>query len=258
MSKAANNIFTSLVDKNLLIPFFRNAMLGNDWPDSYSIKVDSSPYYGAGDGYFHPSTHCVTTNFNQAGARFLFYLFHEAYQGLLVFEPRDIQDEMTLAMGSALHAVVQTQFIQAGLLQEKDTEVEYVLDEHHVRGRIDMIPEVPRYGRVVTELKTQNSRAYSFQKEVKLEWDAQLSMALEAEGEDEGVLLVLEAGHPYHMREYRVRRNDRLLHEIFDKFANVRESIQRDTPPSHCCAFGSPEMKKCPARYVCWLKDKVQ
>ncbi|QDF18642.1 Cas4 family exonuclease [Gordonia phage Pupper] len=254
----ADNIFSSLVDKNLLIPYFRNAMLGNSWPDSYQIEVDSSPYYGAGDGYFHPSTHAVTTNFNQAGARFLFYLFHEAYQGLLIFEPRDLQSEMTLAMGSALHAVVQTQFIQAGLLKEEDTEVEYVLEEQHARGRIDMIPVIPKYGRVVTELKTQNSRSFSFQKEVKPEWDAQLSMGLYSQNEDEGVLLVLEAGHPYHMREYRVKRNDRLLMEIFDKFARVRESIARDTPPAHCCALGSPEMDKCPARYVCWLRDEVK
>jgi hypothetical protein len=103
---------------------------------------------------------------------------------------------------------------------------------------------------------TQNSRSFAFQDEVKLEWDAQLSMALYAEDEEWGVLLVLEAGHPYHMREYRVERNDRLLGEIFAKFDEVTEAIQKDTPPPHCCAKGSLDMHRCPARFQCWLKDR--
>lgn len=248
------SIFRSLADRNLLLPYLRNAVLANDWPMSYSIEVDSSPYYGRGDGMFHPSTHAVTTNFNLAGARFLWYLFHPAFRDKLIWEPRDVQDEMTLAMGSALHAVVQTQFVQTGLLRPENVEVEYTIPEHNVRGRIDMIIDHPAEGETIVEFKTQNSRSFAFQDVVKPEWDAQLNLAMHSQNEQEqGVLLVLEAGHPYHMREYRVKRNERLLDELFGKFDYVTESIQRDTPPEHCCARDSPDMHRCPARHVCWL-----
>jgi hypothetical protein len=246
------SIFRSLIDRDLLLPYFRNAMLGDNWPEHYIIKIDSSPYYGLGDGYFHPSTH------GQLDARQLYYMFHPDHRERMVFEPRQVQDEMTLAMGSALHGVVQTQFEQAGLLKPEDVEVEYIIKEHHVRGRIDMIVDHPNGDRIPVEFKTQNSRAYDFQKDIKDIWDMQLSMALYGTKQPYGVLLVLESGYPYRMREYRVVRNDALLTDIFAKFDYVRESIAANRPPEHCCAKGSAVMKKCPARYECWLKSEVQ
>jgi PD-(D/E)XK nuclease superfamily len=257
MPSVYRDVFRSLADRELLLPYLRHAVLSQNWPDEYTVKVDSSPYYGHGDGYFHPSTHAVTTNFNLAGARYLYYLFHPEYQDKLVFAQRDVQDEMTLAMGSALHAVVQTQFVQSGLLVPEDIEVEYVNEDHHVRGRIDFIINHPIGDRVVTEFKTLNSRAFPFQKQIKTEWDAQLSLALDWAGQPYGVLLVLESGHPYRMKEFKVPRNDALLSEIYSRFDLVRESLALDTPPPHCCALGSKEMDRCPARYVCWLANKV-
>ena len=247
------SIFSSLANKDLLIPYLRNAIKASNWPDSYTVTVDSSPYYGSGDGYFHPSTHAVTNTWTNAGARYLYYLFHPTHRSHLVFEDRDVQGEMTLAMGSALHAVVQTQFIQAGLLKPEDVEVEYIIEEHHARGRIDFIVDHPNGDRICVELKTQNSRAFDMQTTIKPEWDAQLSMALYATGQPYGVLLVLESGHPYRMKEYRVPRNDALLSEIFGRFDQVREAVATDNPPEACCAPNSPEVDRCPARFRCWL-----
>lgn len=129
-------------------------MLSDKWPDSYTITVDSSPYYGAGDGFFHPSSHAVSSRFVNAGERYLWYLFNPKYKGRLVFERRSVQAEITLAMGSAIHAVVQTQFMQAGLLRPENVEVEYVNVEHHVRGRIDFIVDHPSGRRLPVELKS--------------------------------------------------------------------------------------------------------
>ena len=167
-------MFRSLAQRELLLPYLRNAVLSKNWPLKYLIEVDSSPYYGLDedgtpDGYFHPSTHPLM------GARQLYYLFHPDHRDKVLPEERDVQDEMGLAMGSALHAVVQTQFVQSGLLEESDVEVEYINHDHHVRGRIDFIIHHPIGAKVVTEFKTRNSRAFSFQKEILPEWDAQLS-----------------------------------------------------------------------------------
>lgn len=245
------SVFSSLAEKELLIPYFRNAMLAQQWPDSYQVTIDSSPYYGHGDGYFHPSTHGLM------GARELYYRFHPEHRDLLIHEQRSVQSEMTLSMGSALHGVIQTQFQMAGLIADpKDCEVEYVIDEHHVRGRVDFIVDHPNGQRIPVELKTQNSRGFDFQDAIKDSWDAQLSMGLHGTGYATGILLVLESGWPYRMKEFRVDRNDQLLSQIFAKFAYVRECIAANTPPEHCCPLDSVAMKACPARFQCWLSGK--
>jgi len=252
LASAYGSILDSLADQQLLIPYFRNALVSGKWPDSYQVKVDSSPYYGTGDGYFHPSTHSLM------GARELYYRFHPEHRDHVIRESRNPQSEMSFAVGSAIHAVVQTQFQMAGLIRdESDVEVEYVIDEHHVRGRIDFIVHHPDGNTYPVELKTTSSRNYSFLKGIKESWDAQLSMGLYGTGYATGILLVQEVGYPYQMQEFRVDRNDELLSEIFDKFSYVRECIANNTPPEHCCPIDSVAMKACPARYSCWLKNKV-
>ncbi|AGV99905.1 HNH endonuclease [Mycobacterium phage DirtMonster] len=143
------SIFRSLAERDLLIPYFRNALLSQEWPDEYTIKVDSSPYYGKGDGYFHPSTHALMP------ARQLYYHFHPETRDKIVQEDRTITQEMTLTMGSAIHAVVQTQFQMAGLIKgPDDCEVEYVDRTHHVRGRVDFIVHHPNGQVIPVELKS--------------------------------------------------------------------------------------------------------
>lgn len=250
-SSPYGSILSSLMDKELLLPYFRNALLSKQWPDSYQVQIDSSPYYGTGDGYFHPSTHGLI------GARELYYRFHPDHQEHLIHEVRNVQSEMTLAMGSALHGIVQAQFQMAGLIKdEEDVEVEYVIAEHHVRGRVDFLVHHPDGNTYPVELKTQNSRSFELQNAIKPIWDAQLSMGLHGTGYPTGVLLVLESGYPYRMKEFRVDRNDTLLSEIFAKFDYVRECIAHNTPPEHCCPLDSTQMKACPARFQCWLSGK--
>lgn len=245
------SVLTSLADKEIILPYFRNALLSKQWPDNYGITIDSGPYYGAGDGYFHPSTHALM------GARELYYRFHPRHRDMLIHEQRSVQSEMTLAMGSALHGVVQAQFQMAGLIRgPEECEVEYTIEEHNVRGRVDFIVDHPAGGRIPVELKTQNSRGFDLQTQIKESWDAQLSMGLHGTGHATGVLLVLESGYPYRMKEYLVDRNDRLLSQVFAKFDHVRECIAADSPPEHCCSLDSVTMKSCPARFECWLSGK--
>lgn len=245
------SVLDSLADKELLLPYFRNSIISQNWPDSYTITVDSGPYYGTGDGMFHPSSHALM------GARELYYRFHPDHRDRLMFEPKTPGKEMIFAMGSALHAIVQTHLEMAGLLTgPEDCEVEYVIEEHRVRGRADFVINHPDGNTYVGEIKTMNSRSYGLLENIKPEWDAQISMALHGLGYPTAILMVLEAGLPYRMREFRVDRNDQLLSEIFEKFSYVRECIANDTPPEHCCSLNSVAMKSCPARFECWLADK--
>lgn len=244
-------VMKDLSGGNLLTPYLKNAMLADNWPDEYIIKVDSRPYYGLGDGYFHPSTHGLMDE------RKLYYMFHPETRDKMHYEERTVTDQFILGMGSALHAVCQTQFQMAGLLRPENTEKEFIIEAHHVRGRADMILDHPTEGELVVEFKTQNSRAFEWQYEMKPQWEMQLSIQLYGLKKKRGVLFVMEAGLPYRMREYHYDRDDDLLARTFAKFDYVRECIERDTPPGHCCSKGSKEMKACPARYSCWLKSEV-
>lgn len=245
------SLLKRLANNELILPHFENAMLADNWPDSYNITIDSSPYYGAGDGYFHPSTHPLM------GARELYYRFHPDTRDHIVRERRSLQSHLTLSMGSALHGVIQTQMQMSGLVRPENIEVEYVNHEHHIRGRIDFIVDHPNGSTLPVEMKTINSFAFKRQETIKPSWDAQLSIALDHLGVDTGILLMVEAGWPYQMREFLVKRNDLLLEEIYTKFAAVREAVKNNVPPQYCCNYESDEMKKCPARFQCWLRDEA-
>jgi hypothetical protein len=245
-------IFNNLSQGQLVVPWLENALLSDTWPESYNITIDSGEYYGKGDGYFHPSTHSLM------GIRELYYRFHPDHKDKIIPEKRSLQSHMTLAMGSALHGVIQTQFQMAGMLKPENTEFEYVNAEHHVRGRIDFILDHPDGNQYPVELKTQNSFAFKKQDSIKPSWDAQLSLGLDNSGFDLGILLVMESGWPYSFKEFRVPRNDKLLSEIYAKFDYVRSCIAMNTPPKYCCVLGSKEMENCSARYECWLSESVE
>lgn len=110
------SIFNNLSQGQLVVPWLENALLSDSWPESYDIRIDSGEYYGKGDGYFHPSTHPFM------GARELYYRFHPEYRDKIIPERKSLQSHMTLAMGSALHGVIQTQFQMAGMLKPENTE----------------------------------------------------------------------------------------------------------------------------------------
>lgn len=249
---AYENILRRLQDKQLILPYLENQIISEKWPMTYPITIDSSPYYGLNpdgtvDGYFHPSTHSLL------GERELYYRLHPEHRKYILKPRRNLMDEMTLAMGSALHGVLQTQMQMIGLVPEEKIEVEYIIEEHHVRGRIDWIFEHPAQGDIVVEFKTRNTWAFKKQDVIEPHWDAQLSMAEYSQGHDSGVLLMAESGWPYNMKEFRHKRNDALLEQIFYRFDYVRECIAANEPPRHCCPFDSPQMTSCPAKFMCWL-----
>ena len=253
-STGFDKVLGRLADQDLITPYFEAAVLADNWPLSYNVKIDSSPYYGLDtdgkpDGYFHPSTHPTL------GERELYYRFHPDFRDKLAWEPNSVQRQMAFAVGSALHGVVQTQMVMAGLVHPDDIEVEYVNEEHHVRGRIDWMTHHPNGTRLLVELKTRTPRKFAYQTEPEPSWVAQVNLGLDSQDCDLGILLMLEAGYPVRLTEFRIRRDPILLESIYAKFDRVRAAIAANEPPRHCCAPDSTEMKKCPARGHCWMKQ---
>ena len=246
-STGFDKILNRLAEQDLILPYFQAAMLADQWPDKYTIEVDSSPYYGTGDGYFHPSSHPLM------GERELYYRFHPDTRDKMLYERNTVERQTTFAVGSAVHAVVQTQMQMAGLINEKDVEVEYVNHEHHVRGRIDWLAKHPQDGSMlVVEFKTRTPRKFAYQDAPEESWVAQLNLGLDAMDADLGILLMLEMGYPFRLTEFRIQRDRKLLDALYAKFDRVRAAIAANEPPRHCCAEDSVARKACPARNVCW------
>lgn len=245
---AWESVLKRLAANELIVPYLERSIISENWPDQYSINVDSSEYYGKGDGYFHPSTHALM------GARELYYRFHPDTRDEMVYERPSLYLHMASIFGTAMHAVLQTQMLMCGLVaDEKDIEVEYIIEDHHVRGRTDWVIHHPNGDVLPVELKTKDQWAFRKQEEITPEWDAQLSMGEYALGYDHGIVLMMERGGAFGMKEFPHKRNDALLEQIFDKFDYVREAIADNEPPSHCCLVDSPTMQQCVARFSCWL-----
>lgn len=270
-SPAFRSIFSKLADKKLITPYLDLAVTQGNWPLKYTITIDSSPYYGIDadtgepDGFFHPSSHGKLYAF----PRLLWYMLHPEYRDQIEKEPPSLQREMTFAMGSSLHGVVQTQFTMLKMCRCScvpgethtcgDIEVEYT-GPHNERGRLDFIVNHPTEGRIPVEMKTMNAMSFakidSTVESMKLEWKIQLSMALDNLGYSWGILLVMQAGWPYRFEEIRFNRDDALLSQVYEGFETAAEGLALDSPPERCCAYNSKTMKSCPARHVCWLADQ--
>lgn len=267
MGSVYGSIFAKLEARQVVVPALETAIMSETWPDSYPIVVDSSPYYGslaldadmsifkearrggAGDGLFHPSTHALMDE------RELYYHFHPDHYAHLMHEKWSMQSIMAVTVGTAMHAIFQTQFQMLGWLSESNTEAEFIDKVHMARGRLDcVLTGHPTEDVIPLELKSITHRMFDKQMEIgiKPSWDAQFSICLDQLGYDSGILLMFEIGQPFRMHEFRVTKNQQLVDETYAKWDRVREAIARDTPPRHCCALDSARMRKCAARFECY------
>lgn len=275
-----SSVFRQLAEKKIVLPYLENAFHNDRWPDLYTITVDSQPYYGmedengdthdggSGDGYFHPSSHPLMS------PRELWFRFHPEHSKTIPPERRTLTSHITLAAGSAMHAVIQTQLNMAKILrkgglqdsvwrqigddirgrvpEENPYEFEYINDRHKVRGRLDGILDHPAEGDLLFELKTMNPRAYRFQENWKDQWYAQVQMGMDNYGLDRAILVLLEMAYPWSVREFDIPRDRDFISKTYEKFDYVRECIEHDIPPVCGHSLGSKEAKMCPSNKLCW------
>ena len=247
------SIFRRLADEEVVIPHLEQALYADNWPESYDIKVDlgrHTPPPAGEIGWFYPSTHCLMDQ------RRLYYEIHPEYRLLLPKEKFPMSSIMSMTMGTAAHAIIQTQLSMAGKIAgPEDIEVRFRNEERRCRGRLDWLFTRGNGTKIPVEMKTQNSRAYGQTKEILPSWECQLQVTMDGLGYEEGVLFLVEMGSPWQMREFRVKRDEKLLNVIYEKWATVLEMVKANTPPDHCCTNGSSDMDKCRAKSVCWLAE---
>lgn len=234
-----------LQNRELLVPYLEQGLANNKWPDKYNIEVDSSPYKGSKDGHFHPSSHVF------ASEKFLYLALHPKWKHEGVYQRRTLQGSMTLAMGSALHAVVQTQLNMIGMIEEDDIEVPILDEERKIKGHMDFRVHHPNHNLYAVDLKTQNSRGYDMQKTAKDVWLGQLRIYMKILGIDKGIVLVLESGFPYRMKEFHLEQDEDFIKVTYDKWAKVLSMIENDDmPEGPCHTPGTVFSDRCPFRHI--------
>lgn len=228
-----------------LVPLIERALVERgwqSWPKRYEVSVRNEERIW--DGYFHPSVDAI------AQPLFLFYKFHPRYR--LLESEGTIADVMTLHIGSALHAVVQSLLVELGFTSIEECEVSFVDDYRRCSGTID-VRSVAIDGSPMVEIKT-----CSFLPSVPNQnhvAQMQPYLDLGAPQAEYGLLLYIEKAHPHRMREFVIPRDQDLLSSIYRKWSLVLEAIDLDDPSilPYCdgCEIGNKVYKSCPARRVC-------
>ena len=70
-----------------------------------------------------------------------------------------------------------------------------------------------------------------------------MNVYMDAHGIEEAIILVVESGFPYRMREERVQRDPARLRAIYDRWDAILERVKDDDMPEPCCKKGSATMK---------------
>lgn len=250
------SLFQKLVSRELVTPYLELALRKDEWPDHLVIPL---PEHGSKtDFLFHPSSHCEPDD------RELYYLLHPDYRDQLVERKRAGMDHLSLIQGTIFHVVIQQKLKLDGWISDADIERKLTNTEIGATGHLDfMFPNHPMTGKdIPVDIKTASPANFDRMYKPSWSYQAQLNCYLDWLGIDQGVILVVEAGRPFRMKEFLVQRDELMLRQIYKKWRRVREAIEANEVPSLCetttsfCHLGSRKYDQCKARFVCVVNEE--
>ena len=236
----AKHFVTGDVLTPLLNVWFQNGV----FPDEIPLTLHPNKEK---DGAFHPSSALMCEKALYAKMR-----------GELPPETTRAEDEKTWMFGRYAHELIQWVVVdQLKLATWEDVEKEYNLrygtaagNEVWIRGFSDIArANVPGHDEpVLVDIKSMASRLYSLGTlpgTKDAEYRAQVSLYLELEDLDTGIIICVEKDNPHRMREVRVERDGELVDSILEKWEYVADALAAEEIPD--CTCGD---KKCPAADV--------
>ncbi len=231
--------------KEVLIPYIEDALLKKDtWPEEYPVKVYNKERIF--DGMFHPSTD------TELGDYQLYYKFHPDFHGLLEFEILSPTSKLTMQIGSALHAVIQSMLIELGFCELKDVEVKFVNQEKLISGTVDILvlrlPDGDEYLVDIKSTSREPQENYAYSMQLRLYRDNCPGAPKKM------ILLYIQKAHPHNLYEVIVEEDDVALNDLYDRWDRVKVAIRtNDTKElKRCCGDVSEKRYlKCPAKHIC-------
>jgi hypothetical protein len=252
------DLFQKLSSTDLISPYVELSLRREIEADHISIPL---PEHGSKrDFKFHPSSHC------EPDERQLYYRLHPDYRDQLVDRKRAGMDQLSLIQGTIFHVVIQQRLKEDGWITDNDIERTMHSEEHQAIGHLDLLfPNHPIAGKdVPVDIKTASPDNFGRMFSPSWSYRAQLNCYMDWAGWDEGVIFVVEAGRPFRMKEFRVLRDELILHQVYSKWKRVREAIEANEVPEVCetpkgpCTVGSQMYKNCPARNTCVINGQAK
>lgn len=249
------NLYKTLSEKNIIIPYVQNAITSDKWPTEFRIPIRT--HGSLEDDWFHPSID------SYPDARYLYYRLHpEEKKKLRPEQRRSVENELSPLLGTVFHVVIQQKLKVTGFIGDEHIEVPLVNEEVHGKGHLDFVfPNHPIKGKdIVVDIKTASPESFDNLFAPRKQHIYQLQPYMDFYGKqtnqviDEGVLFYIRMGRPFTMKEFRIDRNEEILTEIYTKWDYVRNCIALNTPPKakcHNCTKDSDIMERCPAKNPC-------
>lgn len=259
--------FTRLADmasRELLVkPLVYSYFFESKFPDEFGITFRKLKPSRKPDGWLHPSTHPMMPE------RLLYhYLAHpEAWED----KPFPFASRMAVLMGSATHDFIEMGLDDLGLLVKPEGRCACCgrrqPDQCHEHGVLDA--ELGSRGHLDGILKLRDGMVFEFKTAKSLDglgdndvaafrakyptYYAQQQEYMRMRGLREALVLFMQMGTPWDMREILVPFDPAFSQQITDKYRYVRRCVERGTPPQPCCAPRSAQAKSCQAS-LCEVK----
>jgi hypothetical protein len=235
----------SFAKKEVIIPFLEEALIkDNSFLEEYSIRVINKERIF--DGMFHPSSD------TELGEYQLYYKFHPKFHDLLENERLSPTSKLTMQIGSALHAVIESVLVQLGFCKMDDVEVKFIDKKRMISGTVDILKlRLPNGEEYLVDIKSTSRKPeerYNYSMQLRLYQD------LCPGAPEKMILLYIEKAYPHNLYEIVVEKDDKALNDLYDRWDRVKVAISTgDTKElKRCCGDRSEKRyMTCPARHIC-------
>jgi len=236
----------SMQKKEVIVPYIEEALIkNNSFQEEYSIRVQNKERVF--DGMFHPSSD------TELGEYQLYYKFHPEFHDLLDVENLSATSKLTMQIGSALHAVLQSVLIQLGFCTMDDVEVKFVNNERMISGTVDILKlRLPNGDEYLVDIKSTSREP----KQAPYNYEMQLRIYQDncPGAPDKMVLLYISKTYPHTFYEIVVEKDDKALNDLYEKWDRVKVAIRTDDTKElkRCCGDRTDKrFLTCPAKHIC-------
>lgn len=267
MSSQFATLLRSAADGEVVAPLLRAYLTDVHWEEDFAVHFRKGSDVRKPDGWFHPSAHPTWPE------RMLWWYITQPEA--LIPERMALENTISVTLGSAVHGFIETCLKHMGLLLTTDQlrdlgytvnggEPQAIDPEVRTKGHMDGILDVhlpdfpePRYHHF--EFKSANKEAImsidtmdtpAFIKK----WPgyyAQVQEYLRMTGFSVSVVVMMQMGFPWTLREFHIPANRQYQVDVAGKYHRVLRAAESGVMPAPCCSVGSAESKRCPARGIC-------
>lgn len=269
MPSKFNAIMRDAQHGTVVKPLLHSYLLDAKWTSDFAITFKKGPTSRKPDGWFHPSEHPSWQ------ARQLYYLITQPDD--LDAELLEYKSTLAVTVGTAMHGFIEMCLKDIGILlgperlrelgfqvHPKSGEPAVSDPEAGSRGHMDgvleiFLPDFPKEPYPLFEFKTSNENVLRKIEDLDLEafirmfpeYYAQAQEYLRMSGRSVSVVLFMQMGFPWTLKEFHIPANPRYQRGVQMKYLQVRKAVEEGELPEACCGPGSKEAKSCPARGIC-------